>query len=235
MLNIGTECLAFNRISRNEREKRRPSGQFGGNTLWGQGFPQVRGAGREPAAELVLGQIKEMPPCPVLDLDDPEVGIELQFAGEARFDIGVGRIDRGQDRREAPVAGPHLVEVRLRRGRIECRRAVELRNLDEDRARFFGTATADDGKRVFEVAAPHISSDPDGALETQGVRLFDRGAGHRREFADEPVADLARFVEPAVALETLDRVARGGIGESAQFHRTVTQAREHTLHGQDAR
>ena len=35
---------------------------------------------------LGLRQIEKMPPCPVLGLDDPGVGIEADFLGEALFD-----------------------------------------------------------------------------------------------------------------------------------------------------
>ena len=48
--------------------------------------PAMR-TGTEQFETLGLRQIQKMPPCPVLGLDDPGVGIEAEFLGETLFDL----------------------------------------------------------------------------------------------------------------------------------------------------
>ena len=79
-----------------------------------------------------LRQIQKMPPRPVLGLDDPGVGIEAEFLGEALLH-GLLRHRLRRSRREQALGRAALVIDGLRRGRIQHGVAVEQRHLDEHR------------------------------------------------------------------------------------------------------
>src|SRR4051812_50195159 len=74
-----------------------------------------------------------MPARPVLDLDEPEIGVEPQLTAHALFDVGGG--DVRDDRREQALAATFLDE-RLRRRAVEAGPAVEAGDPDEDRTPF---------------------------------------------------------------------------------------------------
>src|SRR5271167_2313826 len=86
----------------------------------------------------------------ILDLDDPEIGIEPDFPLEPL--LGFGRIDplRLVYACEQSVdPGRDLGGERLRRGSVERRAAVETVDLDDDRAGFRCAATTQDGDRTL--------------------------------------------------------------------------------------
>src|SRR5690606_6166232 len=104
---------------------------------------------------------------PVLHLDDPEIGVELQFTRKALLDLRF-RDEAVRHGGEAPVAGTRFIEGGLRRRGVERGGAVELRDLHKDGASLFRAAPADDREGAFQMAAADVSRNPDGALETQG-------------------------------------------------------------------
>ena len=109
---------------------------------------------------LGLRQIQKVPPCPVLGLDDPGVGIEAEFLGEAFFH----RLLRHRLRRsghEQPLGRAALVIDGLRRGRIQHGVAVEQRHLDEHRPRLLRPALAHGAEDALGLAAAQIGGHPD--------------------------------------------------------------------------
>ena len=100
-----------------------------------------------------------MPPCPVLGLNDPDVGIEADFLGETFFDRWLGyRLQRGRSKQ--PLRGTALVIDGLWRGRVQHRIAIERRHLDEHRARLFRAAPAHRAEYAFGLAAAQVSRHP---------------------------------------------------------------------------
>jgi hypothetical protein len=94
---------------------------------------------------------------PVIDLDEPEIGIEAQLAGHAL--LRVERRHSLEDGREQALAA--VVEEELRRRAVEACCAVEMIDLDEDRPSLGGPALAQGGIEALHRAAPEIGGDPE--------------------------------------------------------------------------
>lgn len=101
-----------------------------------------------------------MPADSVLNLDDPDVGIEAYFLGEAFF-YGLFRQRFFGGWREDPFDRAALVICGLRRRRIKNRIAVKQRQLDEYSASLLGAAPSYCTKNALGLATTQISRDPD--------------------------------------------------------------------------
>src|SRR5262245_9557801 len=108
-----------------------------------------------------------MPPFPVLGLDDPGVGIEADFLGEALFDRsfwpGVRR-----ERAEEAVERPRVIIEGLRRWREQQGAAIHQRDLDEDCASLLGTSASYRAKNACPLTASQIGGDPDVGFQSHG-------------------------------------------------------------------
>src|SRR6185312_16100773 len=96
---------------------------------------------------------EEVTSGPILDLDDPDVGIEAQFARQSFLDLGLGRGMRRHAGAEQPLRRPPLVECALRRRAIELGSTVEPAELDENGARFLGAAMTHRREGTLDIAA----------------------------------------------------------------------------------
>jgi hypothetical protein len=97
-------------------------------------LPPKRGTtpGARPVAWLGFRKVEEMPPCPVLDLDNPDIRIEIDFLGEPRLDRRfVHRLRRRLD--EDTFHGPAVIVSRLRRGNEQQRRSIHQGDLHKYR------------------------------------------------------------------------------------------------------
>src|SRR5262249_462097 len=101
---------------------------------------------------LQLCQIEKVPPCPVLGLDDPGVGIEADLLGEPLLHRLL-RYRLFGNRREHAFGGPARVIGGLRRRRIEHGIAVEQCYFYEYRPRLLGTAPAHRTEHALALAA----------------------------------------------------------------------------------
>ena len=193
-------------------------------------------------------RIEKTAPGAVFDLDDPDVGVEFDLACQIGLGVGLGGAVRLQAADECAIGRPRFVEHALRRRSIDIGSAVELRHLDEHRARLLGAAAAQHGLRTFDLAAADVGRDPYAGFQTHddptlpGVRLttttgslLQRPAGQRREIAHQLVRDLAGHRPPPRLLETLDGGAGLGVVDARGLHRTVAEIGERALHRDDAR
>src|SRR5712691_10584761 len=113
--------------------------------------------------------IEEMAAGTILDLDDPDVGIEAQLARQPFLDLCLrGRLP-GDARAEQPIGRARIVERGLRRRTEQLRGAVETVQLDENRAGLLGAAPPHRRKGAFQMAAADIGRDPDCGFEAHGV------------------------------------------------------------------
>jgi hypothetical protein len=104
------------------------------------------------------GDIEETASLPVLRFDNPNIGVEVELAGEFLFCFG--RIDPGtvmEPREQTVVAILHFA---LRRRSEQSGETVEPVDLDENRAGFRSTPAAQHGKRAFLRATPEIGRYP---------------------------------------------------------------------------
>src|SRR5438876_8153076 len=106
-------------------------------------------------------RLQEMTARPVFDLDDPHIGIEADFACEARLDLVLGHRLDAEAAAESAIGRISIVEGALRRWREQFRGAVEPVQLDEDSAGLFGPAPPYRGKGPLDVAAANIGRHPD--------------------------------------------------------------------------
>ena len=106
-----------------------------------------------------------MPPGAILNLDDPYVGIETQFARETFLDLGLGGRQLTKASDEEPVCGTCIVEDALRRWSEQLGGSVKTIELDEYGSGLFGTAPANGRERAFDVAAADIGGNPDRRFE----------------------------------------------------------------------
>ena len=110
--------------------------------------------------------VEKIPPGAVLDLDDPDIGIEADFTRQPRFDIGLRRRPvAAQHGGENAVGRLRLVEGGLRRRPVQCGGAVEPADLDEDRAGLFGATPAHRREGAFDIAAAQIGRHPDAGFQ----------------------------------------------------------------------
>ena len=104
------------------------------------------------------GDIEKTAALPVLRLDDPNIRIEMDLAGEFLF--GFGRIDPGvaMEPREKSVLS--VLRFALRRRSEQCGETVEPVDLDKNRAGFRSAPAAQHGKGAFMRAASEIGRHP---------------------------------------------------------------------------
>ena len=118
-----------------------------------------------PHADQARILIEEMTPSAVLDLDDPGVGVELQFPDQAFLDLGLRCGLFGKTPAEEPIGRTRVLENALRRRAEQLGGAIELIELDENGARLLGSAPANGREGSLGVAAPDIGCDPDCRLQ----------------------------------------------------------------------
>ena len=104
------------------------------------------------------GDIEKTAALPVLRLDDPNIRIEPDLAGEFLF--GFGRIDPGvaMEPREKPVLA--VLHFALRRRSEQSGETVEPVDLHKNRAGFRSTPAAQHGRGAFLRAASEICRHP---------------------------------------------------------------------------
>ena len=145
-----------------------------------RGVPLLPSRRRRPAPSprrVSADVIEEVPAAAILDLDNPEVGIEAQLACQIPFDVRFRERQSLERRTEGALARARLVEHGLRRRPVEIGGAVESAHLDEDRARLFGAAPAQHRGRALDLAAAQIGGNPDIGFQahafpvTPGIRL----------------------------------------------------------------
>src|SRR5688572_15394835 len=88
---------------------------------------------------------EKIPPRTILDLDDPDIGIELDLPREVSLRVGFGRGLRFQRTDEGTIRGPRLVECALRRGPEHLGGSIKPRDLDEHRTGLVRAAPAQHG------------------------------------------------------------------------------------------
>jgi hypothetical protein len=104
------------------------------------------------------GDIEETASLPVLRFDNPNIGVEVELAGE--FFFCFGRIDPGtvmEPREQTVVAILHFA---LRRRSEQSGTTVEPIDLDENRTGFRSTPAAQHGRGAFMRATPEIGRHP---------------------------------------------------------------------------
>ena len=101
-----------------------------------------------------------MPADPVFNLDDPDVGVEAYFLGEAFFH-GLFRQRLFGGWREDPFDRATLVICGLRRRSIKNRIAVKQRQLDEYSASLLGSAPSYRTENALGLATTQIGRHPD--------------------------------------------------------------------------
>src|SRR5262249_21665355 len=102
-----------------------------------------------------------MPPRAVLDLDDPDVGIEAHFAAEVGFDLAFGDGVALEARREGAIDRPRRIERGLRGRSVQVSRSVQPVDLHEYRSGLFGAAPPHRCERPLDMATPDIGGHPD--------------------------------------------------------------------------
>ena len=121
---------------------------------------------------------QEMAPGAILDLENPGVGIEPDFAHDPLLDLGFRRRLLLEAAAKRAIGRVRLLEGGLRRRAEQLGGAVEAIELDEDRAGLLGAMPAHRRKGAFAVAAPQIGRHPDRGLEAHmtadGSRDRDR-------------------------------------------------------------
>jgi hypothetical protein len=111
-----------------------------------------------PAGANSPSDIEKTAALPVLRLDDPNIRIEMDLAGEFLF--GFGRINpgAGMEPREKPVLA--ILRFAPRRRSEQSGKTVEPVDLDKYRAGFRSTPAAQHGKGAFLRATPEIGRHP---------------------------------------------------------------------------
>jgi hypothetical protein len=104
------------------------------------------------------GDIEKTAALPVLRLDDPNIRIETDLAGEFLF--GFDRIDPGvgMEPREKPVLA--ILHFAPRRRSEQCGETIQPVDLDKNRAGFRSAPAAQHGKGAFTRAASEIGRHP---------------------------------------------------------------------------
>jgi hypothetical protein len=104
----------------------------------------------------------------VLDLDDPEVGIERDFPPQPllrRAGLDVVALMRASE--NSLDARPEVGSQRLRRGSVKSRPPVPVIDLDKYGAGFRGASAAKDRASSFHSASTQIGGDPNVGAQTQ--------------------------------------------------------------------
>jgi hypothetical protein len=106
----------------------------------------------------------------ILNLDNPEVGIEGDFPFEPFLRLaGVDEHSRMSASKDAIDPRRRIRGLGLRRGSIERRAPVQMIDFDENRAGLRSAATAEDGAHPFHSASTQIGGDPDVGAQAQRV------------------------------------------------------------------
>src|SRR5580704_11658844 len=141
--------------------------------------------------------VEKIPPGAILDLNDPDVGIELDLARQISLDRFVGRRPLLEARAESAIRLPHRVEFALRRRAEQIRSAVEPADADEHGPRLLGAAPAHDGGSALDLTTAQISGNPKRGFQTHRAALSFRDAGQRvRPEVAGPMTGSAR--EPGI-------------------------------------
>jgi hypothetical protein len=108
----------------------------------------------------------------ILDLDNPQVGIEGDFPFEPLLRLaGIDEHSRMSASKDSIDAGRRIRSLGLRRGSIERGAPVQVIDFDENRASLRGAATAEDRARPFHSASTQIGGDPDVGTQAQGASV----------------------------------------------------------------
>src|SRR6266568_6305843 len=105
---------------------------------------------------------------PILDLDDPDVRVEADFAPESLLDLGVRYWLIAEAARERPIRRSSIIESALRRWAEQLRRAIEPVQLDENGTGLLGAAVPHRGEGPFAMAAANVSRHPNRRFEAHG-------------------------------------------------------------------
>jgi len=156
----------------------------------------------------------------ILDLDDPDVGIEAQLARQPFLDLCLRSRLPGDARAEQPIGRARIVERGLRRRTEQLRGAVETVQLDENRAGLLGAAprSAGGGARDVASAIPAAIREANAAGRHTGLvpipevrRLVVARTGATRAQFDEALLALERSF--AVDLKIADDPRRADAAE----------------------
>jgi hypothetical protein len=165
----------------------------------------------------------------VLDLDKPQVRIELLLAGDLRLHVGFGHEFMRKEADEQVFDGPCVIERTLWRRPVQGCGAIEFRHFDEDCARLLRATAADGGKAAFSVAATDIGRHPDRTFETHEKRLVDRRAVYSRQLREKVLGHKAGDRHHPVLLKPLDRFLRVGAEGTAHTDGTITETGQRAL------
>jgi hypothetical protein len=106
----------------------------------------------------------------ILDLDNPQVGIEGDFPFEPL--LRLARVDEHPSMsasEDSLDAGRRVRGLGLRRGSVERRAPVQVIDFDENRASLRSATTAEDRARPFHSASTQIGGDPDVGTQAQWI------------------------------------------------------------------
>ena len=186
------------------------------------------------AFRLSRREVQKVSARQVLDLDEPEVRIEVLLARDLCLDIRFGHEALGEEAREKMLDRTRTIERRLGCRSEQRGGAVQPRYLDEDGARLLRAAAADGGEDAFGVAAADISRHPDRTFETHGTTLVDRRAVYSRKLGEKIFGHQPGHRHQPVTLEAFDGLL--GIRAKGATHtdRAVTEARQRALQREDA-
>src|SRR5262245_42281920 len=109
---------------------------------------------------------------PVLDLDNPGIRIEANFARQPLLDLRLRHRRLAEAAEERAIARMSFVEGALRRRTEQLGGPVEPVELDEDRPRLLGAAPPHRREGAVAVTTPHIGGNPDRGLEAHGSCLY---------------------------------------------------------------
>src|SRR5207253_7660633 len=105
---------------------------------------------------------------PILDLDDPDVRVEADFAPKSLLDLGVRYWLTAEAARKRPICRSGVIESALRCWAEQLRRAIEPIQLDENGAGLLGAAVPHGGEGPFAMTAANVGRHPDRRFEAHG-------------------------------------------------------------------
>jgi hypothetical protein len=108
----------------------------------------------------------------ILNLDNPEVGIEGDFPFESLLGLaGVDEHCRMSASKDSIDPRRRIRSLGLRRGSVERCAPVQMIDFDENRAGLRSAATPQDRARPFHSASTQIGGDPDVGAQAQGASV----------------------------------------------------------------
>jgi hypothetical protein len=114
-------------------------------------------------------RVQKIPPGAVLDLDDPDVRIELDLPRQISLRVGLGCVFVFQAADKGAIRWPRLIERALRCRAIDLGGAVKPSDFDEYRTRLVGAPAAQHSLRTFDLTTADIGRYPYAGLETHGL------------------------------------------------------------------